>query len=705
MTLGFVEAEELENLRRHQQFLLRLVRMQRELVDPGEIMQEAARCLAVHLGVNRCGFYEVRDKKSVDFGACWTDGTVPVFTGTHPIEVLGGALKPELSAGRGVCISDTRRDPRTDDGRMAEAGAVAMINIPILRRRLWRAGLYVCAAFARTWSPEECVVAREVADLTWDAVERARAAVEREAATRALQASQARSRLLVESIRDYAILSLTTDGVIEGWNAGAEALFQFPPDEAIGQSGAIIFTDDDKAAGAFEREMDVATRYGSAIDERWHARRDGSRFFGSGMLAAIRDKSGHLCGFTKIIQDVTIRKKSEEMLLEARNAAEAASLAKTEFLANMSHEIRTPMNAIVGLATLLGQSEPLTDRQRQFTRTLKTSANALLDLLNDLLDISKIESRGVELEHVPFDLVSLVEDVMSIAAAKTGAKDIAFTFETGGRNSALHLGDPTRLRQVVMNLCGNAAKFTQKGRITVRLACEPSDRDETDLVTISVKDTGPGIAADRLPIIFEKFTQADSSTTRKFGGTGLGLAITKTLVELMGGTIAAQSKEGEGSTFTVRLSLARAPSQAMAGYADGAHVRKPEGLARGQSKVLVVEDHPPNVLVATSFLETFGYIAEIAGNGIEAVESVRAAPYDLILMDVQMPGMDGYDATRNIRAFEKEAGRKPAHIIGMTAHAFLADRERCLAAGMDDYIAKPFDPEEFKAKLGNIARE
>jgi PAS domain S-box-containing protein len=705
MTTGFVAAQELENLRRHQQFLLSLVRMQREQAEPGEIMQAAARSLAAHLGVNRCGFYEIRDKKSVDFGACWTDGSVPVFTGTHPIEILGTALKPELSAGHAICITDTRRDPRTDDGRMAEAGAVAMINIPILRRRQWRAGVYICAASARIWSPEELVVAREVADLTWDAVGRARAAVEREAATQALQASQARSRLLVDSIRDYAILSLTADGVIEGWNVGAEALFQFSPDAAIGQSGAIIFTDDDRSAGAFEREMDVARKYGSAIDERWHARKDGSRFYGSGMLAAIRDKSGRLCGFTKIIQDVTVRKKSEEMLLEARNAAEAASLAKTEFLANMSHEIRTPMNAIVGLATLLGQSEPLTDKQRQFTRTLKTSANALLDLLNDLLDISKIESRGVELEHVPFDLVNLVEDVMAIAAAKAGAKDIAFTFETACRRGSLYLGDPTRLRQVMMNLCGNAAKFTQKGRINVRLVCEPSDRDDIDLVTMSVEDTGPGIAADRLPIIFEKFTQADSSTTRRFGGTGLGLAITKTLVELMGGKIEAESQEGDGSTFTVHLSLARAPSQAMAGYADGAHIRKPEGMARGQSKVLVAEDHPPNVLVATSFLETFGYTADIAGNGIEAVERVRAEPYDLILMDVQMPGMDGYDATRKIRTFEKEAGRKPAHIIGMTAHAFLADRERCLAAGMDDYIAKPFDPEDFKAKLGNIARE
>jgi PAS domain S-box-containing protein len=705
MTAGLAESQELEDLCRNQQFLLSLVRMQRELGDPDEIMLEAARSLAVYFDVNRCGFYDIVDDETVRFGPCWTDGTVMTFSGTHPIGNLGAALRPELKAGRGICISDTRRDPRTDDGRLAEVGTIAVLNIPILRKTRWCAGLYVCAAFERPWTVEEPTVAKEVAELTWDAVERARAAAEREAAIRALEASKERSRLLVESIRDYAILSLTKDGVIEGWNVGAEVLFQYAPADAIGQSGAIIFTSDDKALGAFQHEMEVARRQGSAIDERWHARKDGSRFYGSGMLAAIRDDKGHLCGFTKIIQDVTVRKKSEEMLLEARNAAEAANIAKTEFLANMSHEIRTPMNAIIGLSTLLGQSEPLTDRQRQFTKTLQTSAKALLDLLNDLLDITKIESRNIELETVPFDVSDLVEDVMAIAITKADGKDIAFSFETNCKRGDLHVGDPTRLRQVVMNLCGNAAKFTQQGSINVRLDCRPAGRAGTDLITISVQDTGPGIAADRLSHIFDKFTQADSSTTRKFGGTGLGLAITKTLTELMQGTIGVASTEGEGSTFTVCLPLPKAASTAMSGYRDGAHVRKPEGMTRGQSRVLVVEDHMPNVLVATSFLEKFGYAVDVAADGIEAVERVRTRSYGLILMDVQMPGLNGYDATRKIRDVEKEAGRTPAHIIGMTAHAFLADKERCLASGMDDYIAKPFDPEAFEAKLGRIARE
>lgn len=705
MTVGHAAPQDLDDFRRHRQFLLKLVRMQRELVDPDDIMLEAARSLGQHFGVNRCGFYEIVDDKSVRFGPCWTDGTAITFGGTHPINDLGAALTPELSAGHGICIADTRRDPRTEDGRLAELGTVAVLNVPILRQRRWRAGMYACAAFERPWTPEEPVVAKEMAELTWDAVERAQAAADRETATRALRAAQERSRLLVESIHDYAILSLTTDGVIDGWNVGAEDLFQFPRGEAIGQNGAIIFTAEDNAIGAFAYEMEVAERQGSAIDERWHARKDGSRFYGSGILAAIRDDAGNLCGYTKVIHDVTVRKKSEEMLLEARNAAEAANLAKTEFLANMSHEIRTPMNAIIGLSTLLGQSEPLTEKQRQFTRTLQTSARALLDLLNDLLDISKIESRSIELESVPFDIVSLAEDVMSIAAAKAGSKDIAFSFETDCDRGNLHIGDPTRVRQVVMNLCGNAAKFTEKGSIVVRLYCDSSGQQETDLVTISVQDTGPGIAADRQVHIFDKFTQADSSTTRKFGGSGLGLAITKTLTELMGGTISVESREGKGSTFTVRLPLPKAPPSTMPGYADGVHIRKPDGMAVGQSKVLIVEDHEPNVLVATSFLQKFGYDADVAGDGIEAIESVRAEPYGLILMDVQMPGLNGYDATRKIRAIERETGRKRAYIIGMTAHAFLADKERCLAAGMDDYIAKPFDPNEFNAKLGNIARE
>ncbi len=427
------------------------------------------------------------------------------------------------------------------------------------------------------------------------------------------------------------------------------------------------------------------------------------------------DEEGRITRVSGVHTDITEQQRLEDNLralnasLEAqahdltaaRDAAEAANQAKTEFLANMSHEIRTPMNAVLGLARLLGLSAPLTDKQREFIRVLQQSADSLLDLINDLLDISKIESRNLQLEQVPLRLPDIVAEVMRML--EVPARDKGLRLEVAYADAAAagqaFVGDPTRLRQILLNLASNAVKFTEAGEVRIMLASAPSDQPDVDRVELCVSDTGIGIAADKLDSIYNKFVQADSSVNRKYGGTGLGLAITKSLTELMGGTIDVDSTPGKGSVFSVRLPLPHATASALA-PADIAlpDLTRPDTL----SFILLVEDSPANVLVASHFISAFGYGCEIATTGSEAVRRVReGCAYAAIVMDVQMPGMSGFEATRLIRDWEAGQGRH-VPILGMTAHALVADRDRCLAAGMDDYIAKPFDPAVLKQRLAAV---
>lgn len=400
-----------------------------------------------------------------------------------------------------------------------------------------------------------------------------------------------------------------------------------------------------------------------------------------------------------LFQDISDRVRATKALSDAKLEAETANMAKTEFLANMSHEIRTPMNAIVGLSNILGMSSPLTEKQRQYISTLRMSADSLLNLINDLLDISKIEARTIELEEIPFSLAQLIEEVTSIMAVRVKEKGLVFTTDAGAIRGKQFLGDPTRLRQIILNLCSNAVKFTEQGSIHIAITCHAHAEPEKETISITVKDTGIGVAKDKIETIFKKFMQADSTINRKYGGTGLGLAITKTLSETMGGTIRLETELGKGSEFTVSLPL-RVISEKPADentHQDRVADDRYEGTTR--PKLLLVEDYEPNVLVATILLENYGYIVEEAANGIEAVEKAKSRDYAAILMDVQMYGMNGLDATSLIREHEQKAGLPRVPIIGMTAHALAGDRERCLAAGMDDYVSKPFVAEELNLKI------
>jgi len=365
----------------------------------------------------------------------------------------------------------------------------------------------------------------------------------------------------------------------------------------------------------------------------------------------------------------------------------------------MSHEIRTPMNAVVGLSNILAMSKPLTDKQRTYVSVLQDSSNSLVELINDLLDISRIEAQGVTLEKNPFQLSELVESVVQMMRTRAQEKGLGIDCDVVGVQDNIYVGDVLRIRQILHNLCSNAIKFTDRGYINV-FACVRSLEDDIAQIAIEVVDTGIGIAPDKAEMIFDKFTQADTSISRHYGGTGLGLAISKTLAALMGGTIELQSTPGQGSAFTVVLPLLQERRKVPRVTADA----KNQTRGSGCGHILLVEDIDANALVATTMLEQFGYTYEVASNGDDAIAKIKSNNYDLALMDLQMPGKSGLEVTSIIREYETSHGKPRLYIIGMTAHALTGDREKCIEVGMDDYLSKPFNPDELHAKLYGVLK-
>ena len=413
--------------------------------------------------------------------------------------------------------------------------------------------------------------------------------------------------------------------------------------------------------------------------------------FVSTINMALRDRKRQY----KIRAALRERESQAQALTKAMELANAANLAKSEFLANMSHEIRTPMNAILGLANILERSVPLTSDQQKFISTLKQSSESLLMLINDLLDIAKIEASGIEIENISFQMDQLIEEVISMMSVKANEKNLLFRVDMDSIRGAHFRGDPLRIRQIVTNLCSNAVKFTHQGSVTMQVAMQTRDELHAEVV-ITVTDTGIGISPENLGRIFDKFTQADNTISRKFGGTGLGLAISRTLADLMGGRIEAASVVGKGSEFKVTLTL----EIEKMGTQPAVQPEKPETFNEDvKGRILLVEDYEPNVLVARTLLELFGYDCDTAANGRIAIEKAENQNYVAILMDVQMPELNGFEATKAIREIEAGRGGKPATIIGMTAHALAGDKERCIAAGMNDYISKPFSAKDLEQKL------
>ncbi len=419
-------------------------------------------------------------------------------------------------------------------------------------------------------------------------------------------------------------------------------------------------------------------------------------------------EEGKFVGAVATFFDVTQRIEAQNQLVLAKEAAEGSARAKSEFLAAMSHEIRTPMNGVLGMLGLLERSN-LDATQHHQVHVAQNSAASLLGLINDILDFSKIEAGKMDLEMLEFNLQEELEEFVELSTYKAQEKGLKIILDTAKIEHRNIITDPGRLRQVLMNLVGNAIKFTHQGQIMIDVSLRVSDEGHGRL-HIDIIDSGIGIAPEKINTLFEAFTQADGSTTRKYGGTGLGLSIVKRLCELMNGTISAVSSPSEGSVFSIDMDV-------MLGDERDLHNRKKLLVNSSQyqdvtsmnivwplqTRILLVEDNPTNQIVAQGMLETMGLSADIAANGLEAISSIQRAtdtlPYTIILMDCQMPEMDGYDASRAIRSGEAGASNKTIPIVAMTANAMRGDREKCLAAGMDDYIAKPISLDILKLAL------
>lgn len=499
--------------------------------------------------------------------------------------------------------------------------------------------------------------------------------------------------LWVVSKTDNSMAIASTDGLVEWVNEGFERLTGFAAADVIGTHADQLYANGKSGLNPESiRYKELMSTKKSVTYEAKNYRKDGSWIWVYTTLTPIIDDHDQIVNIVAIDSDITYRKEAELQLLQSKLRAEKLAKTKEDFLANMSHEIRTPMNAILGMVQLL-QDTTVTDKQAKYLRSISFASDNLLNIINDVLDISKLEAGAVVFEKTPFDVSECLGHLLEMFRPKANEKNLKLQAELGPDVPQKLVGDPTKVCQIITNLISNAIKFTSEGEVTLRITKAGSTQAITEL-EFAVSDTGIGIPKNKHKTIFSSFEQAETDTTRKYGGTGLGLTIIKKLTEGMGGTVNLTSEVGKGSTFSVVLPFSVCIEQEKT---DAEIVGKTTDFSIEGKRGLLVEDNELNQMVANEFLSYAGIHVTTVNDGVLAVEAVSKANFDFILMDIQMPNMDGYTAARTIR---KQGIETP--IIAMTAHAFSGEREKCLAAGMNDYLTKPIKRDLLHAKIAEL---
>jgi two-component system CheB/CheR fusion protein len=514
----------------------------------------------------------------------------------------------------------------------------------------------------------------------------------RKRAETSLRESEELYRLIVQGVKEYAIFAFDQEGRINLWNGGAERMLGFSREEAIGKSADMFFTQEDRESRQWERQLDCAREEGESWTERWHLRKDGSRFWASGVLSAVRQRDGKLHGFVKILRDNTDRKREEENLRLAKDAAVLANEAKDRFLANVSHELRTPLAATLLWANMLEESGMSSSAElREGLEVIRKSAEAQKELIEDLLDTTRITAGELRLHLRPTHLADLVRSAIEAILPSAATQGVKVETSLDGTVGMVRV-DPHRMQQVVWNLVSNAVKFSHPGGGSVQVGLSRND----ERVEIRVADDGQGISADFLPHIFERFRQAPPTSARPNGGLGLGLSIAKNLVELHGGEIKAESKgEGTGAVFTVRLPLPRLPQAP-----DDEVCLSGDALQRLHGKkVLLVEDIEETRTALRVLLRRQGANPVDVATAQEALEQWEQTRPDVIISDIGLAGMDGYALMREIRKRERAQQRPPVPAMAMTAYDSIRAQARAVESGFQQYLTKPVDPQHLLAAI------
>lgn len=522
----------------------------------------------------------------------------------------------------------------------------------------------------------------------------ARDITERHLAAIELRASEIRYRTLAESGSDVMLLvdpDLTTCHV----SPAARAVLGYAPAELLLRPFTDVVHPDaaEQVRAVFQRAFLGELDNDKAVTTIQVRHKEGHFIWGEVAISLVLDQPSASKLIICSLRDVTARHLIAEQLIEAKITAEHASRQKAEFLANMSHELRTPLTAILGLHDLLHSDPTLSAKQERYLTMASNAGRSLLGIVNDVLDLSKIEAGEIAIQSVSFDLAQFAETCHHLALPQADAKSIYCRVHLSGDPVVL-VGDAARLQQIVLNMLTNAVKFTETGGVDLRL----SYRKDTSKLRIEVSDTGIGIAEDKVPLLFERFTQADESITRRYGGTGLGLAICKRLTELMGGEIGLRSKVGSGTTVWLEIHLEQAVS------AEKSKTGQTNISSSAKYHVLLAEDNELNQEIISAILEQLGHTVTRVGDGVAAMNAVQSGdPFDVVLMDLQMPVMDGLSATRAIRVGEVANRRVPTPIIGLTANAMVEDVERCRSAGMQAHVAKPIEWGQLISAIDKVA--